>query len=245
MSLFALADTHLSFAQPKPMDIFGYRWNDFENKIKTNWTALVKDTDTVVMPGDISWSSDFEGLKPDFDFLASLPGKKIIGKGNHDYWWQTRKKLDGFNAAQGYTCFDFLHNNAIYAEGFVIAGSRGWYTEDKPTPAVRGSDSVKLLARETERIKTSLNAAKIIAEEHAEHGALPEILAFLHFPAVFRGYVCDEIVRELCTAGVQRCYFGHIHGVYDIPGSTEYAGIRFTMISADFLDFRPLFINSK
>lgn len=245
MSLFALADTHLSFAQPKPMDVFGSRWSGFETKLKENWNAFVGENDTVVMPGDISWSSDFAGLEPDFDFLASLNGKKIIGKGNHDYWWQTRKKLDEFVSSHGYTCFDFLHNNAIFAEGFVIAGSRGWYTEDKPTPAVRGADNVKLLAREVERIRMSLSAAKQIAEEHREHGALPEILAFLHFPAVFRGYVCDEIVLELYRAGVERCYFGHIHGTYDAPGSTEYSDIRFTLISADYLDFRPLRIDKK
>lgn len=245
MSLFALADTHLSFAEPKPMDIFGSRWNDFERKIKENWNSTVGKDDTVIMPGDISWSSDFAGLKPDFDFLASLNGKKIIGKGNHDYWWQTRKKLDEFLAAEGYTCFDFLHNNAVFAEGFVIAGSRGWYTGDKPTPAVRGADNVKLLAREVERIKTSLAAAKLIAEEHKEHGAAPEILVFLHFPAVFRDYVCDDIVTELCRAGIERCFYGHIHGVYDEPSQTEYRGVKFSLISADYLDFNPLPINKK
>ena len=242
MSLFALADTHLSFADPKPMDIFGSRWVGFEEKLRKNWNAAVGENDTVVMPGDISWSSDFAGLAPDFDFLSSLNGKKIVGKGNHDYWWQTRKKIDDFVCSRGYTCFEFLHNNAIFAEGFVIAGSRGWYTGDKPTPAVRGADNVKLLAREVARIKTSLAAAKMIADEHAEHGAPPETLVFLHFPAVFRDYVCDEIVTELRGAGVERCYFGHIHGVYDTPGSFGYSGVRFTLISADYLDFRPLLI---
>ena len=119
MSLFALADTHLSFAQPKPMDIFGSRWSGFENKLKENWNAVVGENDTVVMPGDISWSSDFAGLEPDFDFLASLNGKKIIGKGNHDYWWQTRKKLDGFVSSHGYTCFDFLQQIAFRPLAFT------------------------------------------------------------------------------------------------------------------------------
>ena len=237
MSLYVIADLHLSKSTEKPMDIFGSRWDGYMEKIEKCWRERVTDEDTVVVAGDISWAMTTAELKPDFDFIESLPGKKILSKGNHDYWWQTMAKLDAFVAENGYKTISFLHNNAYIVDDFIICGTRGWYTEDKPK-LLRGADSAKIIAREVERIKHSVKYGKELSSDGRER----ETLMFLHFPAVFKGYMCDEIIMELYRAGVRRCYYGHIHGNYDAPAVINYADIEFRLISADYVNFIPQII---
>lgn len=129
MALFVMADTHLSFATGKPMDIFGSRWTDHPKKIAENWKKLVSPEDTVVIPGDISWGMSLAEAEEDLRFLHLLPGRKILSKGNHDYWWQTSAKLRTFFAEKGFTSLEILYNNALSADGFRICGTRGWYSE--------------------------------------------------------------------------------------------------------------------
>jgi predicted phosphohydrolase len=184
-----------------------------------------------------------EEAKADFDFIEALPGQKIILKGNHDYWWQTMAKLDAFLAANEYKTIRFLHNNAYETEDFILCGSRGWYTDDKNAP--RGADAAKIVAREAQRIAMSLNAGVKLQEAARENGKEKEILAFLHFPPIFKGYLCDEIILELYRKGVERCYFGHIHGSYESARVISYSDIDFYLISADYLLFEPLKIEPK
>lgn len=244
MSLYVIGDLHLSRNTEKPMNIFGARWDGHEEKIKQNWEEVVGKNDTVVIPGDISWAMTLAEAKPDFDFIEALPGKKIILKGNHDYYWQTRKKLDAFLCENGYETMTFLQNDAVETEDFIICGSRGWYSEDKDT-LLRGADNRKIIAREVARIGLSINAAKALRDAARERGEEKEILAFLHFPAIFKGYMCDEIIAELYRGGISRCYYGHIHGNYEAPARINYGDIDFYLVSADYLLFRPLCIEKN
>ncbi len=234
MALFTLADTHLSITTDKPMDIFGGRWSDHANKIKTEWEATVSPEDTVVIPGDISWGMNFEEAREDFLFLDSLPGSKLISKGNHDYWWATKTKQDAFFDANGITTIQQLYNNAYKIGDLMVCGSRGWYNDDHNAP--KDSDYEKIVNREVGRMELSIKAANDIDPD-------AEKLMFLHFPPVFGDYVCDEIVDCMIRHGIHRCYYGHIHGKYDCAPVINYKGIDFYLISADYLNFRPMRID--
>lgn len=223
------------------MDIFGPRWSGYEEKLANNWKNKINDSDTVVVPGDVSWAMTLDEAKADFDFIEALPGKKILLKGNHDYYWQTKKKLDAFIEANGYKTVTFLQNDAAETENFIICGSRGWYTEEREA-LVRGGDNHKIIAREVMRLKMSVDAAKKLQTEAKERGKEKEILAFLHFPAIFKGYMCDEIIAELYKGGISRCFYGHIHGNYESPAKINYADIDFYLVSADYLLFDPLLV---
>ena len=224
MSLYVISDPHLSFGTAKPMDIFK-GWQDYTERLKSNWLSLVTDRDTVVIPGDISWAMKIEDAAEDFRFLASLPGRKLIGKGNHDYWWGTMNKNKEFLAANGFENFDFLFNNAFCVDGFAVAGTRGWFFDDV------SDDVEKVLRREAGRLRTSIEQALTLGGD---------LRVFLHYPVVYDGKVCPEIFGVLKEYGVTRCYFGHIHG--DRSGryaDYEHDGIRFSLVSADFLSFCP------
>lgn len=244
MSLFVLSDTHLSISDNKPMDIFGARWTGYTEKLKKRWNSVVNPEDTVVIAGDISWAMSHTGALEDLRFIESLNGKKIIGRGNHDYWWTSLTKLNAFCHDNGLESISFLYNNAVEAENFIISGSRGWYIDESNKKMPEEADYQKIVAREAIRLEISLTEAKRLQSEAYERdGIMREILVFLHFPPDFRGYVCREIVAVLEKFGVRRCYYGHIHGVYDIPLSEVSGGIRYTLTSADFLDFTPLIIH--
>ena len=196
MALYVIGDSHLSLSTQKPMDIFGSRWNGYVEKLKKGWESRVKEEDTVVLAGDISWAMTPEEAKADFDFIEALPGQKIILKGNHDYWWQTMAKLDAFIAKNEYRTIRFLHNNAYETENFIICGSRGWYTDDRTAP-IRGADAAKIVAREVQRISVSLSAGQKLQDAAKARGEEKELLAFLHFPPIFKGYICDEMLQSL------------------------------------------------
>ena len=231
MSLFVIADTHLSESSKKPMDIFGSRWNAWTEKLCKNWKSTVTENDTVVIAGDISWAMTLEQAKDDLILLDSLPGTKIIGKGNHDFWWNTMKKNEEFFAEAGITTVKHLYNNSYLVGDFVVCGCRGWYNDDKNSP--KNADYDKIVAREAGRLKLSLESSKAYGDDKQR-------LVFFHFPPVFNGFVCEELVAVLQEYGIKQCYFGHIHGKYDIEQTVEYKGIRFSLVSADFLDFKPL-----
>ncbi len=234
MALYTIADLHLSITVDKPMDIFGSLWNDHMNKIKKEWEAVVGPDDTVVIPGDISWGMNFAEAREDFLFLEALPGTKLLSKGNHDYWWATKTKQEAFFEENSITSIKPLYNNAYMAENYIICGSRGWYTDDHNSP--KDSDYDKIVNREVGRITLSIAAGDAINSD-------AEKLMFLHFPPVFGDYVCDEIIDCLVHHGISRCYYGHIHGKYDVPPVVEYKGVEFYMVSADYLSFKPLLIN--
>ena len=225
MALYTIADPHLSFGVDKPMDVFR-GWADYTEKLKSNWERLVTPADTVVLPGDISWAMTLPDSAPDLAWLDALPGTKLIGKGNHDYWWTTMKKMQAFTEAQGFRTIRFLFNNAFLCGDIAVCGSRGWFFDDDADEA-----DEKVIRREAGRLKTSAQAALAL-------GGTP--VAFMHYPMAADGKVCGELFQVLKDHGIRRCYFGHIHG----DKSGRYAdytvdGVRFSLISADFLRFCP------
>lgn len=235
MSIYSIADLHLSTSVAKPMDIFGYRWQGYTEKIKKRWCALVGEDDTVVVPGDISWAMSLGDALSDFRFIDDLPGKKILGKGNHDFWWTTVTKMRSYLSENGIGSIDFLYNNAFLVEDYVICGSRGWYVEERLQNTSDEVDYKKIVLREAARLEISLTEAARLSE----NGRFP-ILCYFHFPPVFNSFVCREIVDVLHAFGVKRSYFGHIHGNYTIPRTIDFEGISFTMIAADYLNFVPM-----
>lgn len=227
MAVFTIGDLHLSFGSDKPMNVFA-GWNNFENRLAEAWRLVVSPEDTVVLVGDISWGMTLEEALPDFAFLESLPGKKLLIKGNHDYWWNTASKMTAFFKASGLKTLHILHNNTFVADDIAIAGTRGWFYD------IEGSEDKKVLLRESGRLKTSLSAA-------AQTGLEP--VAFLHYPPLYGDYRCEEILAVLQEAHVRRCYYGHIHAAGCAKAfQGEDRGIVYKLISADSLGFRPLLV---
>lgn len=236
MALFAIADLHLSQSSDHAMDIFGSRWQGYTEKIEKCWRSVVSENDTVIIPGDISWAMNLAEAREDFAFLASLPGKKLLSKGNHDFWWETAAKLGRFFEENRFSGFSLLYNNAHIVENFVVCGTRGWFLEPEQQLTVGKVDFTKMINREVLRLRLSLdNAMRLRVREHAEK----ELLVFLHFPPVWNSFECREILDVLHEYGVKRCYHGHIHGIYHKPPVQEIEGIRLTNIASDFLNFMP------
>lgn len=238
MSLYVISDLHLSTNETtnKSMEKFGTKWRDYHKKLEKNFRAIINDDDTVIIPGDISWAMTLEEAKQDFKFLDSLPGKKIIGKGNHDFWWSTATKINQFFEENNITSISLLHNNAYLIDDTIICGSRGWFYDEKQQKTVGEVDYEKIVAREAQRLEISINAAMKLKEESPE---LP-ILVFLHFPPVYADCVCDKILDVLKKYEIKDCFYGHIHNNYSIPREFEYDGISFTMVAADYLNFSPM-----
>ena len=225
VSLYAIADLHLSLGTDKPMDVFA-GWDGYVDRLTDNWRRLVSEEDTVVIAGDVSWGMSLEGSKADFAFLNSLPGRKLILKGNHDYWWNTRHKMDAFFAENGFDTLRIVHNDAVAVDDrFAVCGSRGWFFDAE-------DEDRKVLLREAGRLRTSIHAAK-------QTGLKP--IAFLHYPPVFRDEVCDEIWQVLLDEQIDRCYYGHIHAAgIRSAFCGEKDGVTLRLISCDALSFCPL-----
>ena len=240
MAVFVIADLHLSTlaSTNKSMEVFGNRWDSYMQRIENNWRRLVTDEDTVVIPGDISWALSLEEATSDLKFLDSLPGRKILGKGNHDFWWCTMKKHTEHFEKHGITTVDFLFNNAYEIENYIVAGTRGWFFDEKTAKLPNKTDFAKLTAREELRLTASLNAAELLRKETGK-----EIVVFMHFPPVFGDEVCDGLIDILKKFGIKRVFYGHIHGNYLLPRKHIYDGIELNIISADYLQFIPQIIN--
>ena len=228
MSLFAIADPHLSLGTDKPMDVFS-GWNDYVPRLKENWERLITPDDTVVVGGDISWAMRLEERYEDFSFLHALPGQKIFLKGNHDYWWQTKKKIDDYLAANGFDSIKILFNNAYEVGDFAVCGTRGWYYDKE------GEHDIKVINREIGRLKTSYAAA-------LASGKRP--IVFLHYPPVYGDVECEEIMNALLELGVKTCYYGHLHGERTHKNAVQgnYKGIDFHLISCDYTRFVPVLV---
>ncbi|MBQ9801635.1 MAG: metallophosphoesterase [Clostridia bacterium] len=236
MSVFTIADLHLSTASDHGMDVFGSRWRDYTQKIVKNWRAVVTDNDTVIIPGDISWAMTLADTKNDFALLESLPGKKLLGKGNHDFWWDTATKCNKYFAQNQFTSFSLLYNNAYVVEDFIVCGTRGWFLEKNQQITVGEVDYEKIMNRELQRLRFSLQAAKSL---QAAENAQKEILCFLHFPPLWGDFISEEMIDTMLSFGVKRCYFGHIHGAYTAPQHQIHNGLSLYLISSDHLDFVP------
>lgn len=225
MSVYVIGDPHLSLGCSKPMDIFE-GWQGYEKRLEQNWRERISEEDTVVLAGDISWGMNFEQALPDLRFLHGLPGRKVILKGNHDYWWATRNKMETFFAENGLDSLSILHNNCVLADDLALCGTRGWLFE-KGQPQDK-----KVLAREAGRLERSLLAAQ---------GSGRETVVFLHYPPLYGEEVSAPIVDVLLRHGVKRVYYGHIHGAGCAwAPNGEAMGIRFRLVSADHLRFCPV-----
>ena len=225
MSLFAIGDLHLSLDGSKSMDVFGGRWTDYQQKIERGF-SLLTDEDVCVLCGDLVWGMTMEAAREDFLFISRLPGKKIILKGNHDYWWSTAAKAYRFFEENGMENMQILNNNCYEYGEYAICGTRGWFFEEE-----RGDEhDRKIMLREVGRLEASLKAA-----------GERKKLVFLHYPPIYQGYECPEILSLLEQYEVERCYYGHIHGKgHSAAFQGERNGTVFRMVSADYLDFYPL-----
>lgn len=225
MALYAIGDTHLSLGSSKPMDIFGSKWENHTEKLKKGFEAL-KDDDICVICGDISWGMGIEECREDFLFINSLPGKKIILKGNHDYWWSTGAKARRFFQENGIDSIEVLYNNCFEYKGYAICGTRGWFYEEEKG----GDHDKKIMRREIMRLEASLKAA----------GELQK-LVFLHYPPLYLHYTCPEILELLKEHQVRLCCYGHIHGKGCSAAFNGWkGGTEYKLVSADFLDFMPV-----
>ena len=242
MSLFVLSDTHLALHDSgKSMEVFGSRWQNYITRIENNWRRLVKKEDTVIIAGDVSWAMTLEETVKDFTFLQSLPGRKLLGKGNHDFWWTTASKMNRHFQDNSFTSLNILYNNAYVVESFIVCGTRGWFIDPSLQKTVGTVDYTKIVNRELIRLRMSLDAALKLK---SEDGQEKEIIPFLHFPPVWGDFRCDEIISVLKEYDIKRCYFGHIHGASGAPDVLEECGIRFILTSADHLNFTPLAVLS-
>lgn len=226
MALFAIADTHLSLDTNKSMAVFT-GWDDYVERLEKHWRSLVTPEDTVVIAGDISWGMNLKQAQADFAFLHNLPGRKLIFKGNHDYWWTTRRQMDLFFENNGFDSLRIVHNDAVEVDGrFAVCGSRGWFFD-----AEEDADKLVLL-REAGRLRTSIQAAKATGLEP---------IVFLHYPPVYADQICPEIMDVLKEEGISRCYYGHIHSKgIRLAVQGEIDGIQFQLISADAVNFCPV-----
>lgn len=235
MSIYVIGDLHLSFSQNKPMDIFGKNWEKHDEKIKNDWLSKVKKEDCVVLPGDFSWATYIEDAYLDFKYLNELPGKKILLKGNHDYWWTTVTSMKKFLEDNKFYNIDFLYNNSLEYEDKVFVGTRGWSFQES-------ENSRKMINRENQRLELSIQDAI------KKYGNNKEIIAFLHYPPLISKNLlennCLEFYKTLKKYNIKRCYYGHLHGkshAEAVIGNVE--GIDFNLVSADYLDFKLLKIN--
>lgn len=227
MSLYAIADLHLSLSSGKPMNIFP-GWDNHVERLEKNWQTTVSTDDTVVIPGDISWAINFEEAKADFDFINRLNGHKVIMKGNHDYWWNSMAKMNRFLEENGFDTITIVHNNYYPYGEYGICGTRGWI-KDTEEPA-----DAKVLAREAGRLETSIKAALV-------DGKKP--IVFLHYPPIFANDYNREILDVLFRYDIKNCYYGHLHGNahrYAVCGEVD--GINYQLIAGDFVQFCPKLI---
>ncbi len=228
MALYTIGDLHLSLSGEKPMERFGEVWRDHPQKLLEGFQNLNSE-DLTVLCGDLSWAMSLQGAREDFAFIQALPGKKLILKGNHDYWWTTVTKTSCFFAENGFDSLDILHNNAREYGEYALCGTRGWFFEEERST----EHDRKMLLRELQRLECSLKA-----------GGDRKKIVFLHYPPIFQSYRCEEILRLLQEYRVERCYYGHIHGRgIPLAFNGRYGFTEFRLVSADCLNFQPLRID--
>ena len=225
MALYAIGDLHLSFGTNKPMDVFGGAWDGYVDKLRAG-LSVIGPEDTTVLLGDLTWAMDLEDAEEDFRFIHEIPGRKIILKGNHDYWWSTAKKFYDFCARKGFSDILVLNNNCWTYGDTALCGTRGWFYEEEK----HGEQDAKVFRRELMRLEVSLQAA-----------GDREKLCFLHYPPRFGAYRCQEIQDLLVRYGVAACYYGHLHGAsHKAAFEGFWDGVKYCLVSADYLDFKPV-----
>ena len=224
MALYAIGDLHLCLGAPKPMDVFGGAWVGYMEKLRQGFSVIGRE-DTTVLMGDLSWALDLQSATADFQWIHEIPGRKIILKGNHDYWWSTVAKFQKFCQEHGFTDLHLLNNNCFEYDGYAICGTRGWFFEEERS----GQHDEKVFRRELIRLEASLKAA----------GEKPK-LVFLHYPPRYKGYECPEILALLEEYDVRRCFYGHLHGgSHKLALEGQHDGVEYRLLAADFINFTP------
>ena len=230
MSIYTIGDLHLSFNENKPMSVFGKKWEDYEQKIEKDWKEKVKKDDIVVLPGDFSWSMYLKDTKADFEYLDKLPGRKILLKGNHDYWWSTLNKMQKYVEENNFKNIDFLYNNSYEVEGNIIAGTRGWVQSNE-------QEDKKMINRESIRLELS------IKDGIQKFGEDKPIIICMHYPPYTnynkQNLIDSPFIEIMRKYNVKKCIYGHLHGESikeAIQGNIK--GIDTTLVSADGVDFK-------
>jgi len=224
MALYAIGDLHLCLGASKPMDVFGGAWVGYMDKLREG-VSVITDADTTVLLGDLSWALSLDEAVADFAWINEIPGKKIILKGNHDFWWSTASKFYSFCSKNSFHDICVLNNNHYDYEGIAICGTRGWFFEEERC----GEHDEKVFKRELLRLEASLKSA----------GPLPKIV-FLHYPPMYKGYTCHEIINLLKRYDVRHCFYGHLHGAsHGLALEGLYNGIEYKLVSSDRLNFHP------
>ena len=224
MALYAIGDLHLCLGAPKPMDIFGGAWVGYMDKLKEG-LSVIGPEDTTVLLGDLSWALDLPSSKADFAWINEIPGKKIILKGNHDYWWSTAAKFNKFCTEHGFENMFILNNNHFEYDDWAICGTRGWFFEEER----HGAHDEKVFKRELIRLEASLKSA---GDRNK--------MVFLHYPPRYKGYECREILDLLEKYEVRRCFYGHLHGgSHKLAMEGLWDGVEYRLVAADYLDFKP------
>ncbi|QEK12764.1 serine/threonine protein phosphatase [Crassaminicella thermophila] len=226
MSLFVIGDLHLSFSVDKPMDIFGEQWVNHQEKIKKNWIEVIKENDMILIPGDISWAMNMKDATIDLEWINNLPGKKILLRGNHDYWWASVSKMNKL-----FENIRFLQNNYFTYKNFAICGTRGWLC---PNDHKFTEHDEKIYERELHRLKLSL-------DEAIKNGC-KDIIVMTHYPPT-NDFMEDSGFTQIYeTYGVKKVVYGHLHGIdsFKIGLKGEYKGVYYYLTSCDYLDFKPL-----
>ena len=231
MSIYVIGDLHLPFGEDKPMDIFGEKWQGYTEKLKEDWKYKVKPEDTVILAGDFSWATYLKNTYKDFEYINNLPGRKILLKGNHDYWWTTIKSMKQYLEENKFQNIEFLHNNSFCSENRIIVGTRGWALLDT-------ENSSKMIKRESLRLELSIKDAI------QKYGEDKERICIMHYPPLTKTkmkneYTYDsEFLDVMKKYNIKKCYYGHLHGNSHkdaVEGRIE--GIEFYLISGDYLEF--------
>lgn len=230
MSIYAIGDLHLSFGVDKPMEVFGQGWQDYEKRIRENWIKKIKEDDVIVLPGDFSWATYIEDTKADFEFINKLPGKKVLIKGNHDYWWGTLKRMRDFLEDNHFENIDFIMNTSYECDDAIIVGTRGWAFNDT-------ENSDKMITREVSRLELSIRDAK-------DKGTDKKIICAMHYPPITKGMIesgeSSGYLELMKKYNITECIYGHLHGnshLEAVEGNID--GINLKLVSSDYLKFEP------
>lgn len=234
MAIFAISDLHLSLGGDKPMDIFGSKWDDHIEKMKSRWNSIITENDIVVIPGDISWATYIDDAVCDFDYINNLNGNKLILKGNHDYWWTTQNKMNLFLEKNSFNTIKILQNSAYLYDGTAICGTRGWTI---PSAESNGEDR-KIFEREKQRLILSLESAKALNPNR--------IIVAMHYPPMDKNNINYDLLNIMKEYKVSECVFGHLHAAAhaNAPVGT-FGEIKCRLVSCDYLNFTPVLIDRR
>lgn len=232
--LFSVSDLHLPLGVDKPMNIFGSQWDNYVERIADNWQSSVGVNDVVVLPGDFSWATYLEQSVKDFEFLDKLNGKKILSKGNHDYWWTTASKMKAFTAKYGFNSVDFMHNNCFMYGKTALCGSRGWV---HPAWQPFSAEDCKIFEREVIRAELSLKSA----------GDCKDIIYFNHYPVCSNKMESNKLTELLHRYNVKEVVYGHLHSksARECSVNGKYGSIRYRLVSADYVNFTPQLLRTE